>query len=57
MTLYKFAGRSISLALVALALVWSSDLESGALVLFFGAVLVFLGVGKTEKRQKNGYNL
>lgn len=49
MTFYKFAGRSISLALMALAFMWSSDLESGAFVLFFGSILVFLGVGKTEK--------
>ncbi|MCK4499608.1 hypothetical protein KAU11_03875 [Candidatus Babeliales bacterium] len=50
MKFYKFAGRSIGLALMALAFMWSPNPESGALMLFFGSVLVLLGVAKTEKR-------
>ena len=49
MKFYKFVGRSIGLTLMTLAFMWSPDPESGALMLFFGSVLIFLGVAKTER--------
>ena len=46
--LFKLIGMTIGIALMFLSFAWGLDTESGALVLFFGAVLVFLGASKSD---------